>query len=163
MADALSLVAIPELLAAAEPELHWQFDQPIPALNTTEPVQGWMHLKLEGPLLQVEGEATTSIELCCDRCLQTYTHTLRARACERIGLGTTASDLDEALAFDAGGISEQLDPQGSFDPEQWIYEQLSLQLPLVNRCGSLCPGPASWGNSEPPGDPRWAALKRLQT
>jgi len=163
MADTLGPVAIAELLAASEPVRHWTFEQPIAAIKTATPVKGWLQLRLEGPLLQVEAEATTCIELCCDRCLQPFLQPLQVRAVERIGIGTSAADLQEALAFDADGIIDQLDPQGSFDPEQWIYEQLSLQLPLVNRCGARCPGPASWGSSEPPGDPRWAALKRLQS
>ena len=162
MADALRPVAIPELLAAAEPELSWTFEQSIPGLETATPVQGWLRLRLDGPLLQVEGAASTSVALQCDRCLQTYLQPLSVEAAERLGLGTSSEDLDAALAFDAEGISEQLDPQGSFDPAQWIYEQLNLQLPLVNRCGRQCPGPASWGHSEPLDDPRWAALKGLR-
>ena len=162
MADSLSPIPIAELLASAEPDRCLRFAQPIAALPSLTPVEGWLRLQVEGPLLRVEGEASTTVELCCDRCLQTFAHPLRARASERIGLGASAEDLDEALAFDAEGISEQLDLGGSFDPAQWIYEQLSLQLPLVNRCGRQCPGPASWGSEQPLADPRWAALRQLR-
>lgn len=162
MAQTLRPVAIAELLSAADQSHCWTFDQPISALQASTPVRGWLRLEVEGPLLRVEGEAATTVELCCDRCLRTYVHPLSARVSERLGLGTTAEDLDDALAFDAEGISEQLDPEGSFDPEQWIYEQLSLQLPLVNRCGPECPGPASWGSDQPPSDPRWGALNKLR-
>ena len=51
--------------------------------------------------------------------------------------------------------------RSSFDPERWLFEQLSLQLPLVNRCGADCPGPARWSSDPAAGDPRWAALARL--
>ncbi|MEB3172856.1 MAG: YceD family protein [Cyanobacteriota bacterium] len=161
MADPLSPVAIQELLSS-ETGRRWQFEQPIRALETTTPVRGDLQVQVEGPLLRVAGHAETSISLRCDRCLQTFAHRLTADASERIALGTGQADLAEALDFDAEGISEQIDPAGSFDPEQWIYEQLSLQLPLVNRCGSQCPGPASWGSAEPPLDPRWAALNKLR-
>ncbi|MFO8238333.1 MAG: DUF177 domain-containing protein, partial [Prochlorococcaceae cyanobacterium] len=48
------------------------------------------------------------------------------------------------------------------DPGHWTFEQLSLQLPLVNRCGPDCPGPASWGSVATAGDPRWSALAALR-
>lgn len=161
MAASLQPIAIQELLGKDQPQ-RWDFDQPIARLDSVVPVQGWIELSVEGPLLRVQSEAATRIALCCDRCLRSYEHTLRVRVSETIGLGTSADDLCEALDYDAEGISEQLDPQGQFDPQQWIYEQLSLQLPLVNRCGSECPGPISWGSDEPPIDPRWAALRALK-
>lgn len=155
-------VAVQELLAADGP-LRWQFDQRISGLDSMGSVSGALTAAVEGPLLRVEGQAETTIALRCDRCLQAFEHRLSASASERIGLGLGQDDLLEALDFDAEGISEQLDPSGSFDPEQWIYEQLCLQLPLVNRCGPQCPGPACWGSEEPLADPRWAALKSLQS
>jgi len=60
------------------------------------------------------------------------------------------------------GLEEQLDPLGRFDPEQWVFEQLSLQLPLVNRCGADCPGPATWSSDPEAVDLRWAALGALR-
>jgi uncharacterized protein len=161
MVDVLLPVPIDEL-AASDRGLHWRFSQAITGLQTSEPVQGHLHVWIEGPLLVVEGEARATVSLCCDRCLQIYDQPLQVASQERIGLGGTPEDLEAALDFDAGGVVEQLDPQGSFDPERWIFEQLSLQLPLVNRCGPGCPGPASWGGGEAPGDPRWAALKQLR-
>ena len=162
MADALRPIPVQELLASDGP-LTWSFEQPIRDLQTTTPVLGTLTLQVEGPLLRVDGRAKTTVSLRCDRCLRTFAHPLQAQACERLALGTGEADLAEALDFDAEGISEQLDPSGSFDPQQWVYEQLSLQLPLVNHCGSTCPGPERWGTAEPVLDPRWAALKRLQS
>lgn len=161
MADLLSPLSIQELLTA-EGGRHWQFEQLVNGLETTTPVRGELTVAVEGPLLRVEGTAATCVALRCDRCLQTFEHRVQAAASERIALGRDEADLAEALDFDAEGISEQLDPAGRFDPEQWVYEQLCLQLPLVNRCGPQCPGPASWGSSEPLNDPRWAALKTIK-
>ncbi len=102
-----------------------------------------------------------------------------ARAAEA-GQGRTGpSDADEAVldialgelaaAGGEGGVGasleacgEEIDPGGCFDPGHWTFEQLSLQLPLVNRCGPDCAGPASWGHGQPVVDPRWAALTALQ-
>ncbi len=44
-------------------------------------------------------------------------------------------------------LDDRLDPRGDFDPERWLFEQLSLQLPVVNRCGADCPGPPQAGNA----------------
>ncbi|MFZ9271477.1 MAG: YceD family protein [Prochlorococcaceae cyanobacterium] len=161
MADLLRPVPIQELLAA-DSGRQWHVDQPISGFESSTVVRGVLQLEIEGPLLRVTGHAETTVALRCDRCLQTFEHRLVADASERIALGIGQSDLAEALDFDAEGVSEQIDPSGSFDPQQWIYEQLSLQLPLVNRCGAQCPGPARWGTAEPPGDPRWAALNKLR-
>lgn len=161
MAELLAPIAI-DALAALPEGCRWSVDQPIAGLASLSPVQGLIEARIEGPLLRVVAEAHTSVELRCDRCLQTYAQPLQVNASERLALGTSSDALDEALAFDADGISEQIDPAGSFDPQQWLYEQLCLQLPTVNRCGSTCPGPASWGSDQTVIDPRWAALKRLQ-
>jgi len=161
MVALLTPIAIQELMAASQPQ-RWDFDQPIAGMDTVRPVSGSVQLTVEGPLLRVDGQAKTAVRLCCDRCLRTYEQRLALKVCDRIGLGTSSEDLSEALDYDADGISDQLDPAGTFDPERWIFEQLSLQLPLVNRCGRQCPGPASWGTAEAPIDPRWAALKALQ-
>jgi uncharacterized protein len=73
--------------------------------------------------------------------------------------------VEEEVLFAAEDPVECLDPAGRFDPEQWLFEQLSLQLPLVNRCGPDCPGPPlpqGEASDEPGGDPRWAALRSLR-
>ena len=71
---------------------------------------------------------------------------------------------EQTLLLAPGGedLDDRLDPSGQFDPEQWLFEQLSLRLPLVNRCGAECPGPATWSSETDGGDPRWAALRSLR-
>jgi len=162
MAVPLGPVAVQDLLTS-EAGTSWQVDQPIAGLDTKGPVRGTVSARPDGPLLRVEADLRASVSLRCDRCLQTYAQPLRALVKERLAVGGSAQELAEALDFDAEGFSEQLDPDGCFDPQQWVYEQLSLQLPLVNRCGPDCPGPASWGTAEPQTDPRWAALRSLQS
>jgi uncharacterized protein len=71
-------------------------------------------------------------------------------------------DASEVLDLDPDALSESLDPNGCFDPAHWTYELLSLQLPTVNRCGSDCPGPATWSSDAQGGDPRWAKLNQLR-
>ncbi|MFM9047426.1 MAG: YceD family protein [Cyanobium sp.] len=144
----------------------WEVDQPIAGLESLTPVRGHVLAVHHGTALEVSGEAETIVTLCCARCLQHYNQGLRAEVRELIEFrggpthgGSGAADgLEGTLGDD---LDDRLDPYGSFDPERWVFEQLSLQLPLVNRCGKECPGPASWGGGASTADPRWEALKAL--
>lgn len=174
MADDLRPVPIQELKLLAEGR-SWQLDQHLGELESLTPVRGAVRAIHRGNLLEVEGEAATIVTLCCDRCLQHFNHALRAEVHELVELRTpgeaaTASD----TAFEAwnlelaregmpegADLDDRLDPAGNFDPERWLFEQLSLRMPLVNRCGDDCPGPATWSSEPAAGDPRWAALARL--
>jgi uncharacterized protein len=139
----------------------WAVNQQIGELETLTPVRGSVQVLHHGGVLEVRGEAETIVTLCCARCLQHFNHPLRASAQELL-------EIDAALAAETMGLAsaecdDRLDPVGQFDPQRWIFEQLSLQLPLVNRCGSDCPGPDRWTSDAPEGDPRWAALSQLGT
>ncbi len=142
----------------------WPVDQSIAGLASLTPVRGRVRALHHGTVLEVEGTAETIVTLCCDRCLQTYNHALAATARELLEVAVAGPEEEEVL-FAAEDPVECLDPGGSFDPERWLFEQLSLQLPLVNRCGPDCPGPplpSSDASGEGDGDPRWAALRSLR-
>ncbi|WP_347238788.1 DUF177 domain-containing protein [Cyanobium sp. FACHB-13342] len=162
--EALRPVPLQEL-RHLEDGRHWNIEQPIAGLSSLTPVRGHLHATHRGNVLEVEGEAATIVTLCCDRCLQHFNHPLQASSRELLWVGESnqgAGD-PEALeeASDDSGLMEQLDPRGHFDPEHWIFEQLNLQLPIVNHCGSDCPGPATWTSDSSGGDPRWSALRGL--
>jgi uncharacterized protein len=152
----------------------WQVAQRIEGLESLTPVQGSIQAVHHGTALELTAEAETIVTLCCDRCLQHFNHALRAEVHELVELrgqgeatpaGAAIEELNLELARDGmpegADLDDRLDPAGSFDPERWLFEQLSLQLPLVNRCGDDCPGPATWSSEPAGGDPRWAALARL--
>lgn len=142
----------------------WPVEQSIAGLASLTPVSGHVRALHHGTVLEVEGRADTIITLCCDRCLQTYNHALSATARELLEIKVAGPEEEEVL-FAAEDPVECLDPGGSFDPERWLFEQLSLQLPLVNRCGPDCPGPplpADDASGNGGGDPRWAALRSLR-
>ncbi len=145
---------------------NWPIDQPIAGLASLTPVRGQMRAIHHGTVLEVEGSAETIITLCCDRCLQTYNHALAATARELLEIKVKGPEEEEEVLFAVEDPVECLDPGGSFDPERWLFEQLSLQLPLVNRCGPDCPGPPlptdGGASEEGGGDPRWAALRGLR-
>lgn len=172
MADDLRPVPIQELKTLAEGR-HWSIDQQLAELQSLTPVRGELTVVHRGNVLEVEGAASTIVTLCCDRCLQHFNHPLSFRTRELLWLGEAArvDGLDEQAMLDAEGavldldpdaLTESIDPGGAFDPAHWTFEQLSLQLPLVNRCGQDCPGPPAWSSDPEGGDPRWAALRQLK-
>jgi uncharacterized protein len=138
----------------------WEVDQPIAELATLTPVRGSLRAQHHGTVLELEASLATIVTLCCDRCLAHFNQALQAELRELIEL-RAGGDVPDPSRPEADDLDERLDPQGRFDPERWIYEQLSLRLPLVNRCGADCPGPATWSSEPPPVDPRWAALQGL--
>jgi uncharacterized protein len=146
--------------------VHWQVDQPIADLESLTPVRGLLQLIHRADVLEVACKVETIVSLCCDRCLQAYKHPLGASVCERLQVAVAEGPELEAAVFLAEDPVERLDPSGVFDPERWLFEQLSLQLPLVNRCGADCPGPplqpSGDGADDQQGDPRWAALRSLR-
>ncbi len=162
-------VPLPEL-RLLEGGRSWRVDQPIAGLESLTPVRGCLRVRHHGQALEVDGEAETIVTLCCDRCLQPFNHPLRAEAHELLELvGAEGEAAGEFSALESPGpgalaeeLDDRLDPRGRFDPERWLFEQLSLRLPLVNRCGSDCPGPPSWGDAPAEVDPRWAPLRNLR-
>ncbi len=162
-------VPLPELRLQAEGR-RWSVDQPIAGLPSLTPVRGEIQALHHGNALEIKGVADTIVTLCCDRCLQPFNHPLHAEACELLELaGATdpgdggpipAEAVEEFILGD--DLDDRLDANGRFDPEQWLFEQLSLRLPLVSRCGADCPGPPSWGDGPTGTDPRWRALRSLR-
>ena len=154
MSQRLHPLPIPELRGHRE-GLCWSIDQPVGGLDSLTPVRGQLWALHHGTALELRCRVETILTLRCDRCLQHYNHPLHLQQRELLEIDTPAAADGlalEPLAAEPGaagaegaelGPEERLDPRGSFDPERWLFEQLSLQLPLVNRCGRDCPGPAS--------------------
>lgn len=152
---------ISELRALPEGK-RWLVEQAIAELDSLTPVRGFLRAVHHGTALEVTAEVETIVTLCCARCLQQFNHSLRAEVRELIEfLGGPASAPEAATVCLESDLEERLDPRGRFDPERWLFEQLSLRLPLVNRCGPECPGPPRWSSEPPAADPRWEALRAL--
>ncbi|APD47427.1 DUF177 domain-containing protein [Synechococcus sp. CS-602] len=175
--ESLPLKPIPlQELRLLQAGAHWALDQHLAEIETLSPVRGELRALWMGDGLQLNGEASATISLRCDRCLADYDHPLHFRCQELIALGTDGDEVlepdastPESLAqqllnfsgsgagdLDSSGLwpietdspSECLDPLGLFDPGHWIFEQLHLQLPCRNDCGAACPGPAVWSTAE---------------
>ena len=167
MIDDLEPVALRDLKALGSIR-SWQVDTTLDQLPSLTPVRGYLSAEHKGNVLAVEGELQTIVTLTCDRCLGQFNQKLSCQPSELIWLGEASpSDLelresDQISALD--GLVECLDPRGMFEPRQWAFEQLNLQMPVVNCCGEDCPGPSlpNAPFSDPAPDPRWKALRELQ-
>lgn len=140
-------------------------------LETLTAVQGQMTVVHHGNYLQVDGTAETIVTLTCDRCLQQYNHRLEVQASELIWLQeATAEDalsgVITAEDLEDPDLIETLPPNGYFQPEDWLYQQLCLELPQRQLCDTQCPGIpiAATTQATPPSikDQRWAALANLK-
>ncbi|QNI59455.1 hypothetical protein SynBIOSU31_02592 [Synechococcus sp. BIOS-U3-1] len=151
----------------------WSVAGQLDEMPSLTPVRGTLRAEHRGNLLEVEGSVQTIVCLRCDRCLGHFNQQLSAISKELIWLGQEPSDDHLAEAgldlASPDGLMECLDPRGDFEPERWVFEQLSLQMSVVNRCGKHCPGmpqkpsDASPTREETTPDPRWQALKDLQS
>jgi len=151
----------------------WSVAGQLDEMPSLTPVRGTLRAEHRGNLLEVEGSVQTIVCLRCDRCLGHFNQQLSAVSKELIWLGQEPNEDHLAEAgldlASPDGLMECLDPRGDFEPERWVFEQLSLQMSVVNRCGKHCPGmpqkpsDASPTREETTPDPRWQALKDLQS
>ena len=172
MIPGLEPVPLRELQALGTSRV-WSVDGQLDEMPSLTPVRGTLRAEHLGNLLQVEGSVQTIVCLRCDRCLGNFNQELNAVAKELIWLGDEPTDDHlSAAGLDPStpdGLMECLDPRGDFAPERWVFEQLSLQMSVVNRCGEHCPGmpkkpsDAAAISGEESSDPRWQALKDLQS
>ena len=172
MIPGLEPVPLRELQALGSPRV-WSVEGQLDEMPSLTPVRGTIRAEHLGNLLEVEGSVQTIICLRCDRCLGHFNQQLSAVSRELIWLGKEPSDDHPAqTGLDPNspeGLMECLDPRGDFEPERWVYEQLSLQMSVVNRCGEHCPGmpqqpvDGAASHGEKSTDPRWQALKDLQS
>ncbi len=137
-------------------------------LSSLTPVKGQVKVVHNGNFLQIDGYAETIVTLTCDRCLQQYNHRLCAEASELIWI----KDIPEGDAFKSSAteeleeadLVETLPPDGYFQPDDWLYQQLCLALPQRQLCNLECPGIVfeSGAVSEPAPDYRWSGLADLK-
>ncbi len=163
----MEAIDIPNLLKAPARTIELIVNEPIAGLDTLTPVRGKLVVRHGGNFLEVSVTAETIVTLTCDRCLQNYNHRLKITTSEIIWLEATIADYEnlplerEVLLED---LSEKLEPTGYFSPQTWIYEQLSLAMPMRQVCGKSCPGATkvSSASQKPQIDNRWASLASLK-
>ncbi|WP_204104176.1 MULTISPECIES: YceD family protein [Spirulina sp. CCY15215] len=156
-------IYIPHLLAIPENTQEIPVEVFLPNLETLTPVRGRLQVKHGQTYLEVSAEVEAIATLVCDRCLQHYNHRLQVKTTELIWLDEETEPLPQEREVRVGDLSEVLSPKGYFDPEMWLYEQLSLAMPLQKTCGEECQGitQVKAGN-EPIIDRRWSGLDALK-
>ena len=163
----MEAIYIPLLLKAASKTREIKIDEFIPGLDSLTPVRGILSIAHGGNYLEVRAAAETIITQICDRCLANYNHRLSLETREIIWLDENADKQEtlpnlekEVLLED---LSEKLHPRGYFEPDSWLYEQLSLAMPLQKLCGTDCQGTAiATSDTQPVIDSRWATLAALK-
>ena len=159
-------IYIPHLLKAPKRTAQIIVDDSIAGLDTLVPVKGVVSVRHGGNFLEVISQAETIITLVCDRCLQHYNHRLEIDTNELIWLESeleNVANIPNEREVSLEDLSETLPPNGHYDPEAWLFEQLSLALPLRKICGDDCPGASQNATvNENQVDCRWASLAALK-
>lgn len=162
----MEAVYIPGLLKLPEQTDVIQVNEFLPDLETLTPVRGGLQVKHQGNYLEVSAQAETIITLACNRCLQQYNHRLTLDVSELVWLDEAADQKDQGVLERETPLEElveTLHPQGYFDPNSWLYEQLCLEIPPRQLCDANCPGIViDENNTTKPTDRRWDALEILK-
>lgn len=161
----MNSIYIPSLLKAPQKTEVFQFKDYIRDLDTLMPVKGTVSVAHQGTYLEVSAELEAIVTLTCDRCLQQYNYRLKIHPSEPIWLDVNADRVDDLpleQEVDSEDLTESLHPEGHFDPETWVYEQLCLAVPPQKLCDGNCPGIEVEVANPTPTDSRWAALQQLK-
>lgn len=156
-------IPLDELLQAPDQTLTCEFKQLFEGFESLIPVEGSVRLIHHGNFLEAFGETKTIVTMTCHRCLQQFNHRLELEFNEILWIEEPSPTIAAEVELGMEDLVERIPPHGSFDVEDWIYQNLYLGLPVQLACRLDCPGfeiPAQ--PEQPKGDPRWAALRVLQ-
>ncbi|MDC0831607.1 metal-binding protein [Leptolyngbya valderiana BDU 20041] len=161
----MDAIYIPSLLKAPDKTEIVEFREFVPGLETLMPVRGVARVTHQGTYLEVSASLETIVTLTCDRCLQQYNHRIKIEPSEPIWLDanpTNPEDLPIEQEVAVEDLVETLRPDGEFDIQTWIYEQLCLAIPPQKLCNEDCSGIQVETNPSDLTDSRWAALQQLK-
>ncbi|RDH49351.1 YceD family protein [Fischerella thermalis] len=163
----MDAIYIPQLTKAPERTEEIQVKEFLSGLDPLTPVRGRVRVQHCGNYLEVSGQAETIITCTCNRCLQNYNYRLVVDTSEIIWLDETVEQevflpLEREIAVE--DLVETLSPHGYFDPGEWLYEQVCLEIPQRQLCDTNCPGiqPSHDPASTSTVDRRWASLEALK-
>jgi len=157
-------IHLPDLLKKHRATTEIEFEEVLPDLDTLMPIKGIVRLVHQGTYLDVSAQVTTIVTLTCDRCLQQYNHRISIAPQEPIWLDEQIGleDFEEEREVLIEDLVESIDPQGYFEIDEWLYQQLCLALPHPKHCRPDCPGVKIDRSISGGSDARWAALRQLQ-
>jgi len=162
----MEAIYIPGLLKRPEHTDVIEVNEFLTDLETLTPVRGRLQVTHKGNYLEVWAKAETIITLTCNRCLKQYNHRLTVDTSELVWLDESADQPDDGpleRETPLEDLVESLPPQGYFQPDTWLYEQLCLAIPPRQLCDQQCPGiQINDEGSASPTDRRWDALEALK-
>jgi uncharacterized protein len=166
----MEAIFIPQLTKVPERTEEIQVQEFLPGLDTLTPVRGIIRVRHCGNYLEVFTNAETIITCSCNRCLQQFNHRLAVETSEIIWLDEAANQVDNLpleREVPLEDLVESLLPEGHFYPNEWLYEQMCLAIPLRQLCDRNCQGitatvSKSDSSSEKKVDKRWASLEALK-
>jgi uncharacterized protein len=162
-------VQIPRLTKLPEGRETVEFKELFADLPTLTPVNAHVHVTHKGNYIEVIGKADGIVTLTCDRCLAQFNHRLVVDTTEFVwfeegGGLTEIKELPIDQDLDLESMVETVDANGEFDVSNWVYEQLSLEMPYKQLCNADCDGiKIAEANQQPEGDRRWAGLEALKS
>jgi uncharacterized protein len=162
----MQAIYIPHLLQRPQQSETHLIDEFLSGLETLTPIRGTLIVRHGGTFLEVKLVAETIVTLVCDRCVQHYNYRLNLETSELIWLQRPEVE-PESIAKEREisweDLTEVLSPDGHFDADEWLFEQVSLALPLRKLCGKNCQPPdLPEGDRESQLDGRWANLASLK-
>ncbi|WP_330205090.1 DUF177 domain-containing protein [Cyanobacterium sp. Dongsha4] len=162
----METIYIPQLLKMPEQTMKIKLCDRISGLTTLIPVKGIFQVRHGGNFLELQLQADTILTLTCDRCLQTFNYRLKVDTSEIIYLKYEA-ELDQYYPpereITGEDLWESLPPDGELIIEEWIYQQLSLAIPLRSLCSNDCQPPGKTSTDNNKNDQRWSALANLKS
>lgn len=159
-------IYIPQLAKALDATVVIEVKEFIKDLETLTPVQGVVKVTHQGSFLEVKSEAFAIMTLTCDRTLNQFNHRLSINVSELIWLAEPVKSnakFNKEQEINLEDLVESLPPNGYFDVETWLYEQLCLAIPfqkIAPDAPTLEEIVAPVQNSIP--DKRWASLANLK-
>jgi uncharacterized protein len=158
---------IPQIARAVDATENLEFKEFIAELETLTPVQGVIKVRHLGSFLEVSAIASTIMTLTCDRTLVQFNYRLAIDTSEMLWLSEPLpeSNYPKEREIETSDLVESLSPQGYFDPNLWLYEQLVLAIPypkIAPDAPALDITELDSPNLETPVDKRWAILSSLQ-
>ena len=159
-------IHIPQLLNAPDKTISIDVAEHLSDLKTLTPIKGELTVSHRGTFLEVAANAGAIMTLECDRCLQSYNTRVQVNASEILWLEEPIAISEEAgleKEVELEDLVESLPPQGYFNPDEWLYEQMCLAIPQKQICNADCAGIEITSNPpEQVVDHRWAALSNLK-
>ncbi len=155
-------IRLDELKRAPKATKTLSFSQFFNGFDSLIPVEGQVALTHQKTFLDVSGIANTIVTLTCHRCLQQFNHRLTIQFQELLVIEALPTDIPPELELDPEDLAERITPNGVFDVEDWVYQNLYLHLPNQLPCQEDCPGMGIQGDAKPIHDPRWSTLLTLR-